>query len=237
VNHSPRRNLPNRGEHTELPVRRFALMPGEGAVEAGDVLGRVAARGRDEEDARAFAAGEREPAVEAGIARLHAEAAAEGCDAFHLAIVTPSVSERPGGMGGAQTLPPRPVTHARGDRLRASHAAVAAARSSARHGGPAFLPRALIASFAGPSSFRGSRGRRRRSAAPRPRARAGTAPPRRRARECAHCRCARGPSAASRRRRSRGGAASAAASTRPSARSCSTCAPRTRRKRVQSWRD
>jgi 4-amino-4-deoxy-L-arabinose transferase-like glycosyltransferase len=38
---------------------------------------------------------------------------------FYLAIegpVTPSVSEGPGGAGGAQTLPPRPLAHARGDK-------------------------------------------------------------------------------------------------------------------------
>ena len=75
------------GAVEELQVRRLAAVLCEGAMEAGDVIGRVAARGRNEEDARAFAAGEREePAVQAGIARLHAEAAAaESGDAFHAA--------------------------------------------------------------------------------------------------------------------------------------------------------
>src|SRR5256885_16230977 len=52
---------------------------------------------------------------------------------FYLAIeadVTPSVSEGPGGAGGAQTLPPRPLAHARGDRISSYNASNRAIRSS-----------------------------------------------------------------------------------------------------------
>ena len=46
-----------------------------------------------------------------GVAREKIRVIPNGADP-----VTPSVSEGPGGAGGAQTLPPRPLAHARGDK-------------------------------------------------------------------------------------------------------------------------
>jgi glycosyltransferase involved in cell wall biosynthesis len=46
-----------------------------------------------------------------GVAREKIRVIPNGAD-----LVTPSVSEGPGGAGGAQTLPPRPFAHARGDK-------------------------------------------------------------------------------------------------------------------------